>query len=581
MSKITLHTAQEKTDELIRLGIALSAERNLDVLLHRILDGALSLSNADAGTIYFKTERDTLEFAIRSRNDDLPAFELPLHDKDTGLPNDRYVSIHTALTGETVKIDNIYAEQDERFDLSGTRRFDEQTGYHTQSMISVPMVTRDDKLIGVMQIVNATEPKTGELVAFSDEDSRLLEALAAQAAIAVENSNLLRAQQELMDAFIKVIAGAIDAKSPYTGGHCARVPQLSVMLAEAAINSEDEPFKEFDFNDEEWREFKIAGWLHDCGKVTTPEYVVDKDTKLATIYNRIHEIRMRFEVLRRDAEIYYLKAAANCPQDEPTLKAQLEKQLSQLDEDFAFVADCNVGGEFMSDEAVDRLHRLSKLTWTRHYDDRLGLSAMDRMELADIEPADLPCTEQLLADKPEHIIRRRAEPPPDDIDINSVMSTPEYLFNRGELYNLSIRKGTLSAEDRFIINDHIVQTIKMLRKLPFPEHLQRVPEYAGGHHEKMDGTGYPLGLKRSDLSIPARIMAIADIYEALTASDRPYKKAKTISESLRIMSFMVKDDHIDPQLYELFLKSGVYQDYAERFLDPAQIDQINIGDYLQ
>lgn len=574
-----MDNAKAKSNELIELGIALSAERNLQKLLRRILDGALSLSNADAGTLYTRTAKDTLQFAIRSRSDDLPSFELPLYDKDTGKPNDRYLSIHTALTGETVKIDDIYADQQERFDLTGTRSFDAETGYYTQSMISVPMTTRENKIIGVLQIVNATDPHTGDLIAFSDEDTHLLEALAAQAAIALENSNLIKAQQDLMDAFIKVIAGAIDAKSPYTGGHCARVPELSVMLAEAATASEQGLFETFDFDDEQWREFKIAGWLHDCGKVTTPEYVVDKDTKLATIYNRIHEIRMRFEVLRRDAYIRFLEKSDAKPQNRDQFEKELQARYRQLDEDFAFVAECNVGGEFMSDDSIDRLHRISKNTWTRHYSDRLGLSGMDQDTLSDIEPADLPCEEALLADKPEHIIKRDSNYKGGE-EIHSVIPTPEYLFNRGELYNLSIRKGTLTAEDRFIINDHIVQTIKMLNKLPFPDHLQNVTEFAGGHHEKMDGTGYPLGLKKEELSIPARILAIADIYEALTASDRPYKKAKTISESLKIMSFMVKDNHIDPDLFRLFLEKGVYLQYAEKFLDPAQIDDVIISDYL-
>ena len=569
-----------KYEQLIRLGISLSAERNLEKLLKDILDGALALSQADAGTIYFKTDHDTLSFAIRSRSDDLPAFELPLHDPETGKPNNQYVSIYSALTGETVKIDDIYEDIETPFDLDGTRKFDQETGYHTVSMITVPMIARDSKVIGVMQIVNATEIESGECVPFSDEDSKLLEALASQAAVALDNSNLMQAQQDLMDAFIMVIAGAIDAKSPYTGGHCARVPELSVMLAEAAEASEEPMFKEFKFNEEEWREFKIAGWLHDCGKVTTPEYVVDKDTKLQTIYNRIHEIRMRFEVLLRDEKINYLEAVANNPAIKADLLKEHDKKTEQLYRDFEFIANCNVGGEFMSDDAIDRLTRLSKINWTRHFDDRMGLSDMERQYFESIPKPDLPCTEQLLADKPEHIIKRTINSNHSGESIHSVIPTPKYLFNRGELYNLSIRKGTLSTEDRFIINDHIVQTILMLKKLPFPESLARVTEYAGGHHEKMDGTGYPLGLARDELSLAARIMAIADIYEALTASDRPYKKAKTLTESLKIMSFMVKDQHIDPDLFELFLTSGVYQQYADKYLDPAQIDEVDIKDYL-
>lgn len=574
-------TKQEfKYEQLIRLGISLSSERNINKLLKDILDGALALSQADAGTIYFKTDHDTLSFAIRSRSDDLPAFELPLHDPETGKPNNQYVSIYTALTGETVKIDDIYADNDSPFDLEGTRKFDQDTGYRTVSMISVPMIARNNKIIGVMQIVNACDIESGDFIPFSDDDKKLLEALASQAAVALDNSNLMQAQQDLMDAFIKVIAGAIDAKSPYTGGHCARVPELSVMLAEAAQASEEPLFKEFNFDEDEWREFKIAGWLHDCGKVTTPEYVVDKDTKLQTIYNRIHEIRMRFEVLLRDEKINYLETVANDPEQASVLKQQLDKKTEQLYRDFEFIANCNVGGEFMSDDAVDRLTRLSKMCWTRHFDDRLGLSDMEQQYFAEIPKPDLPCTEQVLADKPEHIIKRNINSNDAGESIHSVIPTPKYLFNRGELYNLSIRKGTLTAEDRFIINDHIVQTILMLKKLPFPESLAQVTEYAGGHHEKMDGTGYPLGLSKNELSLPARIMAIADIYEALTASDRPYKKAKTLTESLKIMSFMVKDKHIDEDLFRLFLSSGVYQQYAERFLDPSQIDEVDINDYL-
>ncbi len=578
-------TNQEfKYSQLIRLGISLSAERNLDKLLKDILDGALALSQADAGTIYFKTDHDTLRFAIRSRTDDLPTFELPLHAPDTGKPNNRYVSVYSALTGETVKIDDIYADTETPFDLEGTRRFDRETGYRTVSMLTVPMIARDSKTIGVMQIVNATDTESGEHVPFSEDDAKLLEALASQAAVALDNSNLMQAQQDLMDAFIKVLADSIDAKSPYTGRHCARVRELSVMIAEAAEASEDPIFRDFKFSEDQWREFKVAGWLHDCGKVTTPEYVVDKDTKLQTIYNRIHEIRMRFEVLLRDEKIDYLEALVGTPdgnlEQEEGLRNQYEKNTEQLFRDFEFIAACNVGGEFMPDDSVDRLARLSRISWTRHFDDRLGLSHMERQYLEEIPKPELPVTEQLLADKPEHIIKRSGEGEHSGAAISSVIPTPKHLFNRGELYNLSIRKGTLSEEERFIINDHIVQTIVMLKQLPFPESLARVAEYAGGHHEKMDGSGYPLGLSRQELSLPARIMAIADIYEALTASDRPYKKAKSLTESLKIMSFMAKDQHIDADLFRLFLTSGVYRQYADRFLDSSQIDEVDISDYF-
>lgn len=309
---------------------------------------------------------------------------------------------------------------------------------------------------------------------------------------------------------------------------------------------------------EEWYELHLAAWLHDCGKVTTPEFVVDKATKLETIYNRIHEVRARFEILRRDAEIECLKGKL-AGGDPAELDAAFEAECRQLEADFAFVAESNLGGEFFAPEDVERLREIGRRVWYRHFDHTLGLSWEEGSRLGKVEPREGPAPQQLLEDRYDH-------------------KTPEY--DNGELYNLSIVRGTLTAEERKKINDHIVVTINMLEQLPFPRSLRRVPEIAGGHHEKMDGTGYPRGLTRDEMSLPARMMAIADIFEALTAADRPYKKAKMLSECLSIMSFMRNDAHIDPDLFELFLRSGVWREYAEQFLDPGQIDDIDIADYL-
>jgi len=321
--------------------------------------------------------------------------------------------------------------------------------------------------------------------------------------------------------------------------------------------------------------------LHDCGKVTTPEYVVDKSTKLETIYDRLHEVRMRFEVVKREAEIETLKAIIDGG-DKEALEAELAEKLAKLDDDFAFVAECNVGGEFMAPERVERLEEIAKQTWTRTLSDRIGLAHEEiKRKEATPEPS-LPVTENLLMDRPDHVIPRASSAIfAEDNPYGFKLDVPENQFNLGEVYNLSIARGTLTEEERFKINDHIVQTIIMLEQLPFPKHLKRVPEYAGGHHEKMDGTGYPKKLTHSDMSIPARIMAIADIFEALTAADRPYKAPKKLSDSVKIMSFMKKDAHIDGDLFELFLRSGVYKDYAERFLDPAQVDEVDISQYLE
>lgn len=388
-----------------------------------------------------------------------------------------------------------------------------------------------------------------------------------------------QAQKNLLKSFVRLIADAIDEKSPYTGGHCKRVPLIAMQLAKVAEAHGQGSLAMFSFHSQDDRDaFEMGAWLHDCGKITTPEFVVDKATKLETLYNRIHEIRTRFEVLWRDIDIealHRLQRGENPA--EVTAWQQTEHQA--LQDDFAFVAACNQGGEFMHDADVQRLARIAQRTWQRHFDDRLGLSADERLRYSG-EPALLPAEEHLLADKPEHRVPRT------DFDADAyardgfVLDVPELLYHRGELYNLSIRKGTLSAEERFKIMEHVIMSIKLLEQIPFPEEMRRIPEYAGTHHETLDGHGYPRGLDAGQLSIPARIMAIADIFEALTASDRPYKPGKPLSEALSIMQRMVTEGHLDAELFALFLRSGVCSSYAGEHLKPEQVDVDDFERYL-
>ena len=387
------------------------------------------------------------------------------------------------------------------------------------------------------------------------------------------------AQRELMDSIIKLIAQAIDDKSAYTGGHCERVPELAMMLAEHASNSDLDAFTDFSLKDEEqWREYRIAAWLHDCGKITTPEHIVDKGSKLETIYNRIHEIRMRFEVLWRDAELNYLQAIIESPEKGAELKESHRANQAQLKADFAFVADCNVGGEFLDDEKLERLRSIAEITWQRYFDDRIGLSPVEELRVPPVA-VDLPISEKLLADRPEHIIERtRSTDYPPEFGID--MDIPKHLSNQGEIYNLSISRGTLTDEDRFKINEHMISTIKMLEGLPFPPELKNVPRYASTHHETMRGSGYPRRLPGEQLSIPERLLAVADIFEALTASDRPYKKAKPVSVAIDILHKMVLDQHIDRDCFELFIRDKVYEEYAQRFLPPEQLDDVDVSRYL-
>lgn len=572
-----LEQAQNKLASLVDNGLLLSREQDRTVLLKHILFGARDIAHCAAATLYLKTEQNTLRFALRTSDDALPAQEIPLFDPLSGAPNEHYVVTHAALRNQTVIIDDVYAET--RFDLSGTRRFSEDSGFRTISMLTVPLSPREGEVIGLIQLLNALDPETGEVIPFHPDIVGYVEALAAQSAVALENQNLLEAQKVLMDSLIKIIAGAIDAKSAYTGGHCERVPELAVMLAEAACEATTGSLAEFSFKtDDEWREFRIGAWLHDCGKVTTPEFVVDKATKLETIYNRIHEIRTRFEVLLRDARIAQLEALqAGCPENRAA--AEFAERKQQLLDDFAFVAECNVGSEFMAAERVDRIKQIGARHWVRHFDDRLGLSNDELMRYAELAPVATPAVETLLADKPWHVVPR-LHGAAFDARHGFQVTVPENLYNFGELYNLAIGKGTLTEEERFKINEHIMQTIVMLDQMPFPKHLRRVPEYAGTHHETMIGTGYPRRLDAGSLSIPSRIMAIADIFEALTASDRPYKKGKTLSEAIKILSFFKKDKHIDPELFDLFLTSGAYRLYGQRFLKPEQVDDVDISRFI-
>ena len=586
MSVAPIDETDRRHRRLIELGIALSAERSHDRLMEKILLGAKELTNADGGTLYLTSDdRSELRFAIMHNDSmsmafggttgsEVPYPPVPMLDAE-GNPNHTHLAAAAAVTGRTINIADAYNVGD--FDFSGPRAFDARTGYRSRSFLTVPLKNHDVEVVGVLQLINARDA-AGEVVPFAAEIIPLVEALASQAAVALDNQMLLEAQKNLFRAFLKVFANAIDAKSPYTGGHCRRVPELTNMLARAAAAAVEGPLAEFHLSDEEWYELEVAGGLHDCGKVTTRDFVVDKATKLETIYNRIHEIRTRFEVVKRDVEIEYLRSVA-AGGDEAALRAARDRRLAELDADYAFVAQCNIGAESMAPENIARLERIAGITWTRTLDDGLGLSWEESQRRPEGTTL-LPAVATLLGDKDEHIVAHDGPPLGPDNPWHFTVTAPQHKFNLGELYNLSVKRGTLTEEERYHINDHIVQTIIMLEALPFPKTLRRVPEWAGGHHEKMDGTGYPRGLTRDQMSVPARIMAIADIFEALTARDRPYKTPKLLSECIAIMARMSQDQHIDGDLFALFLTSGVYRRYAEAFLLPEQIDEVEIERYL-
>ncbi|MFG1360268.1 HD domain-containing phosphohydrolase [Xanthobacter pseudotagetidis] len=444
----------------------------------------------------------------------------------------------------------------------------------TQGQLLQPLTDRQGAPLGLLLLEHPRDASHGgaEFRAFAE---RLSGALSS----AIETRRLIEAQRKLLDGFVHLVADAVDAKSPYTGGHCRRVPELATMIVDRMTQEEDGPFKAFRLSEEERHAFHLGAWLHDCGKVTSPEHVIDKATKLEAIHNRIHEVRTRFEVLWRDAEIAHLHRLS-AGADPARSAAELASAQAALRDDFAFVATCNIGGEFMTHDAVARIRSIAGRTWLRHFDDRLGLSREEERRLGAASPASLPALEPLLCDRDGDIIPWPGRHPPvrkgDPANVYGFdMSLPPHRENRGEVHNLSIRRGTLTEEERFLVNDHVVQTYAMLKSLPWPRHLERVPEIASTHHERMDGTGYPRRLEGGKLSVEERVMALSDVFEALTAADRPYKPAKRLSEALRIMAFMCKDGHLDPVVFGYFLTSGIWRLYAERFLRPDQRDEVD------
>jgi HD-GYP domain-containing protein (c-di-GMP phosphodiesterase class II) len=569
---VAMGKMKDTLSSFLEITASLSAETRFDALLRRVLKETVGLSEASAGLLYLRDEKSGR----------LEPHGLFINDEQHSLEEHR---IPTYLPGESDIPEWIRQPAEGGATAVASLGFDQANGLqsllHTLDSPRVHLVgtglhNRQGDTLGVLLLLHRDSGEESEPAMLRPQRIAYVEAVSGVAALCIESQRLLEQQKKLLDAFIQLIAGAIDAKSPYTGGHCQRVPELTLMLAQAAAASDAEPFRDYQPSDEEWEALHIAAWLHDCGKVTTPEYVVDKATKLETIYDRIHEVRMRFEVLKRDAWVAYWEGLAKGG-DEASLAGLRDEALAALDDEFAFVARCNLGGEAMAEADLERLRGIAARTWTRTLDDRLGVSWEENQRQARSPAPELPVQEPLLADKPEHLFERpESELIPADNPWGFRLEVPQYKHNRGELYNLGIARGTLTAEERYIINNHIVQTIRMLDHLPFPKHLANVSEIAGGHHEKMDGSGYPKRLKREEMSLPARMMAIADIFEALTAVDRPYKKGKTLSEALGIMAGMCRGAHVDPELFGLFLAAGIHQSYAERYLKPEQIDAVDV-----
>lgn len=494
--------------KLTRIGMALSAERNIDRLFEMIVEEAREFTGADGGTLYITSDdetelkftivqTETLDVRMGGTGGQITWKPVPLRNPD-GTPNHGNVSAHVALTGNTINIRDVYDAGD--FDFQGTRKFDAQTGYRSKSMLVVPMKDHENDIIGVLQLLNARNEEHTEVIPFSPECQEMTESLASQAAVALSNNLLIHDLEALMESFIHAIATAIDEKSPYTGGHVRRVAELTMAIARRINAMTEGPYAEVRFSADQLKELQTAAWLHDVGKVTTPECVVDKATKLETIYDRIGLLRLRFEVCALQARLRKSQEGAVSRSAEAAGEDEIEPALR---EEFRFLSEANLGSERMSEEMMERVRAIARRSWT-----------LDGME--------------------------------------------QPLLSPDEVENLNIRQGTLSAKERDIIQNHARMTYKILSKLPFPKKLKHVPDYAATHHEMLNGKGYPRGLSADQLPLQSRILALADVFEALTANDRPYRKGKTLQETLHIMGMMVKDGHLDPDLFTFFQKEDLH-----------------------
>lgn len=522
----------KRIEQLNTIGIALSAEKNTPRLLETILLEAKSITNADGGSLYTVSgdgqhlnieimRTDSLNFAHGGTTGNpvsIPPIPLYLED---GSPNTHLVSTSAVLEDKTISIPDAYTA--EEYDFSGTRDFDAKHLYRSRSFLTIPMKNHENDIIGVLQLINAKDPGTEEIISFTESDRFFAESLASQAAVVLTNKRLIDELQNLFEALVKLVATAIDEKSPYTGSHCKRVPAITKLLADAAHNAHQGPFKDFILTDQSRYELEMASWLHDCGKITTPEHVMDKATKLETVYDRMHTIDTRFEIVKRDLRIRMLEQILEDQENGANeINTDHEKEYNsaivRLEDDLSFLHKCNSGGEYMPPEDKQRVKQIGAHQWT-------GPDGKEQPLLSD-----------------------------------------------NEIDNLSITRGTLTQEERNIINYHVTATIKILESLPFPKHLANVLEYAAAHHEKINGKGYPYGLAGEQISVHSRIMAIADIFEALTNCSRPYKVGMTLSQALSTLQKIADAEEIDKDLLDIFITQKVYLEYAKDYLQPEQID---------
>ena len=511
-SDLLTHTLFKR---IMDINLELASELDKDKLLEMILTLTRELTHSDAGTLYIKSkDKKHLDFKV-VQNKSLNIYmggtkgeitwnSLPLY-LENGEKNKSMIAVISALENRIINIPDVYVE--ESYNFEGTKNFDNLTGYKSNSMLVIPLINHEKDVIGVLQLINKTHD--GELIPYDENDERIIKALSAQAAMALTNSQLILSLEEFLDAYVSTIASAIDAKSKHTLKHIKNISKLAPMIAKA-IDEDETIYKDIKYTSNNIKEIELAAKMHDIGKISMPEAIIDKATKLHLIIDGIELIKERFEIFKRDYEIALLK-------NEISEKEYFQK-MQIINDDIEFIEKVNIGSEFMKKEDLNRIEQISKYTYIKN---------------------------------------------------NKIVP----IITDDEKYNLQTQKGTLTKEEKNIMNSHAQLSYEMLVELPFPKKYENVFHIAINHHEKLNGKGYPRGLEAKELVLEDRIMILADIFEALTASDRPYKNAKKLSEVFRILESMAQNGEIDAKLLNFFRNSKILEEYSKEELSPEQIDE--------
>ncbi len=499
----------EQVEDILNIGIALSVEKDHNLLLEKIVTEARRITHADAGTLYLR-DGDFLVFKIM-QNETMNSF-MGGNGEPINLPpvpmRQENVSSYVALSHQSINIPDVY--QAEGFDFSGPKNYDKFSGYRTVSMLVIPLENHEGEIIGVLQLINARDEE-GNPIPFASHFDKVISSLASQAAISLTNMQLLEDIERLFNSFVEVMATAIDSRTPYNANHTRRVALLAGELAKVLNEETESKWAGEKFDSDRTAQLVMAGWLHDIGKIATPLSVMNKSTRI--------EAQLELVLQRLD---YIGQTYKN---------AYLEEKLTLM-----------AKGDASSIEALDQ-------SW----EEQQVMLEETRDLIIKVDNPSTFVDKDLLAKVQEIASRTYVD--------SSGCERP--WITKSELTGLSVVKGTLTEEERRIMEDHVIVTQRMLEKIPFTHKLKDVPFFAGIHHEHLDGKGYPLGLKEDAIPVEGRILAIVDVFDALTANDRPYKKAMPVEQALKILGFMVKDGELDADLLDVFTKWQVWDRIAE------------------